>query len=62
MNRKLLEKTADKEARKLAFEKDERAGIKEYKKAIKRSTGKEKKTYQSILPQEKSHLRRIKKI
>jgi len=49
-------------ARKLHFEKDERDGIVNYKKAIVKSKGKEKKTYEKILPQEEHHLREIKDI
>lgn len=49
-------------ARKMAFEKDEVKGINEYKKAIHESKGKEKATYKKILPQEKKHLKKLKKI
>ena len=51
-----------KAARKASFAKDEKEGIKGYKQAIKKSTGKEKSTYKSILPEEKKHLAKIKKI
>ena len=49
-------------SRKNAFMKDEKEGIKEYQKAIKSSKGQEKKTYKSILPDEKKHLGMIKRI
>jgi len=49
-------------ARKLNFKKDEAEGIEEYKKAIKESKGKEKDTYEKILPQEEHHLKEIKSI
>jgi rubrerythrin len=48
--------------RKIAFEKDEKEGISEYKKAIKKSKGRERSIYERILPQEKHHLREIKSI
>lgn len=58
---KLAEKKK-KIARKMRFEKDERKGIKEYKKAKKEAEGKEKKTYEKILPEEEKHLKKLKKI
>ena len=48
--------------RKKRFEKDEREGIHEYKKAITVSKGREQGTYRRILPQEKQHLKKIEKI
>ena len=59
---KSLEDKKEKIARKMAFEKDERKGIKEYKKAKKEAEGKEKKTYEKILPEEEKHLKKLKKI
>lgn len=44
------------------FKKDEKEGIKSYKKAIKRSKGEEKETYKEILPDEKKHLEELKEI
>jgi hypothetical protein len=44
------------------FKKDETKGIHEYKKAITKSNGKEKSTYQRILPQEQNHLRELKQV
>jgi len=44
------------------FEKDESEGIKDYEKAIKKTKGREKQVYKKILPQEKHHLRELKKI
>lgn len=52
----------EKALRKKHFEKDEREGIKDYKKAINVSKEKEKKTYKHILPEEKHHLNLLKKI
>ncbi len=57
-----LEDKKEKIARKMAFEKDERKGIKEYRKAKKEAEGKEKKTYENILPEEEKHLKKLKKI
>ncbi len=49
-------------ARKMAFVKDERKGIEEYKEAIPKSKGQEKRTYKEILPEEREHLSKLKKI
>ncbi len=48
--------------RKMSFEKDERKGIKEYKSAIRKSKGRERRVYKEILPQEKRHLNKLEKI
>ena len=48
--------------RKSSFEKDESAGIKEYKRAIRQSKGRERQIYERILPQEEHHLKEIKEI
>lgn len=45
-----------------AFKKDETKGIKEYRSAIKSSSGREKKTYKKILPQEEHHLKELKQV
>ena len=55
-------KSAKSKALKKKFEKDEREGIHQYETAIKRTKGRERKTYRQILPQEKQHLRKIEKI
>ena len=52
----------EKALRKKHFEEDEEKGIKEYKGAIRKSEGKEKRTYKRILPQEKHHLALLKKM
>lgn len=48
--------------RKKGFVEDEQKGIKEYAHAIKKSKGREQKAYKEILPQEKQHLNKLKKI
>ena len=40
--------------------KDEQTGIKEYGRAIKKTKGKDRKTYKEILPDEKRHARKLK--
>ena len=44
------------------FKKDEKKGIKEYQEAEQKSKGREKATYKKILPDEKKHLKELKKI
>ena len=44
------------------FEEDEEKGIKDYKRAIEKAKGRERKVYKEILPQERKHLKKIKKI
>ena len=44
------------------FIKDESEGITAYEKALKKVKGREKETYKKILPDEKKHLKEIKKI
>ena len=58
----LMKSAKSKALRKKRFEKDEKEGIHEYKKAINESKGRERRTYKSILPEEKEHLSKIKKI
>ena len=41
---------------------DEKQGIKEYSRLEKRSSGKSKKVIKQILPDERKHLRELKKI
>jgi len=48
--------------RKHSFLKDEAKGITEYEKALQKAKGREKSTYKHILPDEKRHLKEIKKI
>jgi hypothetical protein len=57
-----LKEKKSKLARKMHFEKDEKEGIKEYGRAIKKSHGKERGTYKEILPEEKEHLNKLRKI
>jgi len=49
-------------ARKMAFQKDEAKGIKEYEEAERKAKGKEKETYKEILPDERKHLKKINNI
>lgn len=42
--------------------KDEKEGIKEYKEDIQKSSGKEKKVFKKILPQEENHYRELSNI
>lgn len=42
--------------------KDESQGIKEYSEAVRESRGRAKKTYKQILPDEKKHLKELKKL
>lgn len=49
-------------ANKMAFEKDERDDIEEYKHAIPKSKGKAKKVYYENMVDEKEHLAKLKKI
>lgn len=44
------------------FIKDEKEGISAYEKALNKVKGREKETYKKILPDEKKHLKAIKKI
>jgi rubrerythrin len=44
------------------FIKDEKKGIHEYKKAISKSVGEEKRTYKKILPDEEKHLSMLKRV
>ena len=52
----------EKALRKKYFTKDEKEGIEKYEEAEHKAKGKEKQTYEKILPEEKKHLKLIKRI
>ena len=53
---------AKSKALKSHFEKDEKKGIKDYEMAVKKTKGRERRVYKEILPQERTHLKKLKTI
>lgn len=64
ITRSIIGKLNNKRITKLkgTFVADEKKAVKDYARAIKESSGKERATYKHILPDEKEHLSELRKL